>query len=52
LYTLGAVKHIPQLDRTYVSIDGGMSDNPRPITYRSAYTALLADHPLAPNTQV
>ena len=26
---------------------GGMSDNPRPITYRSAYTAVLADRPLA-----
>jgi len=45
LYTVGSQKVIPGL-RTYLSVDGGMSDNPRPITYNSAYTALLADHPL------
>ena len=33
--------------RTYLSVDGGMSDNPRPITYQSQYTALLADQPKA-----
>ena len=33
--------------RTYVAIDGGMSDNPRPITYQSLYTCCLADRPLA-----
>ena len=32
--------------RVYLSIDGGMSDNPRPITYRAAYTAVLADRPI------
>ncbi len=47
LYRLGSRKQIPGL-RTYVSVDGGMSDNPRPITYRSRYTAVLADQPLAP----
>ena len=46
LYTVGSRKEIPGI-RTYVSIDGGMSDNPRPITYQSRYTAVLADQPLA-----
>jgi diaminopimelate decarboxylase len=46
LYRLGSRKAIPSL-RTYVSVDGGMSDNPRPITYQSPYTAVMADHPLA-----
>jgi len=46
LYTLGSRKEIPGI-RTYVSVDGGMSDNPRPITYQSRYTAVLADQPLA-----
>jgi diaminopimelate decarboxylase len=45
LYTIGSRKEIAGL-RTYVSVDGGMSDNPRPITYQSQYTALLADRPL------
>jgi diaminopimelate decarboxylase len=46
LYELGSRKQIPGL-RTYLSVDGGMSDNPRPITYQAQYTALLADRPLA-----
>ncbi len=45
LYKLGARKHIPGL-RTYLSVDGGMSDNPRPITYQSLYSACLADCPM------
>ncbi|MCP9928488.1 diaminopimelate decarboxylase [Cyanobium sp. CH-040] len=44
LYAVGSRKEIPGL-RTYLSVDGGMSDNPRPITYQSQYTALLADRP-------
>ncbi|QVL52099.1 MAG: diaminopimelate decarboxylase [Cyanobium sp. M30B3] len=44
LYTIGSRKQIPGI-RTYLSVDGGMSDNPRPITYQSQYTALLADRP-------
>ena len=47
LYTVGSRKAVPGL-RSYVAVDGGMSDNPRPITYRSQYTALVADRPLAP----
>lgn len=46
LYTVGSRKEIPGL-RTYLSVDGGMSDNPRPITYQSRYTALLAERPEA-----
>ena len=52
LYEVGSRKPIPGL-RTYLSVDGGMSDNPRPITYQSQYTALLADRPMAePNETV
>ena len=42
LYTVGAVKNIPNV-RTYVSIDGGMTDNPRYILYQSDYTVLCAN---------
>ena len=42
LYTCGAVKHIPGY-KTYVSVDGGMPDNPRFALYRSQYTVLPAD---------
>jgi diaminopimelate decarboxylase len=51
LYTVGSRKEIPSL-RTYLAVDGGMSDNPRPITYQSRYTALLADRPLAQSAGV
>ena len=40
-YTVGTVKEIPGV-RTYVSVDGGMSDNPRPVLYGSGYEAFLA----------
>ena len=50
LYTVGSRKHIPNLN-TYVAVDGGMSDNPRPITYQSEYTACLADRPGAEATE-
>tara|TARA_Y100001968_G_scaffold333661_1_gene398090 strand:- start:21239 stop:22606 length:1368 start_codon:yes stop_codon:yes gene_type:complete len=51
LYTIGARKNIPGI-RTYISVDGGMSDNPRPITYQSLYTACLADRALEENNEV
>ena len=44
LYTIGSRKVIPGIGRTYLSVDGGMSDNPRPITYQSLYTCCLADY--------
>ena len=50
LYSVGSRKTIPGV-RTYVAIDGGMSDNPRPITYQSLYTCCLADRPLAEATE-
>jgi diaminopimelate decarboxylase len=40
LYTVGTVKHLPGI-RTYVSVDGGMSDNPRPVLYGSGYEVFL-----------
>ena len=40
VYTVGTVKHIPDV-RTYVSVDGGMSDNPRPVLYGSGYESFL-----------
>ncbi len=49
LYRVGAVKHVPQ--RTYMAVDGGMSDNPRPVLYGSGYEAFDVDHPLAPRVQ-
>jgi diaminopimelate decarboxylase len=40
LYTVGTIKHVAGI-RTYVSVDGGMSDNPRPVLYGSGYEAFL-----------
>ncbi|MBQ2249073.1 MAG: diaminopimelate decarboxylase [Clostridia bacterium] len=42
LYTVGTVKQIPGY-KNYVSVDGGMTDNPRFALYRSPYTVLLAN---------
>ena len=51
LYTIGAIKSVP-IDasvgengrkRTYVSIDGGMSDNPRPQLYEAVYECIIAN---------
>jgi diaminopimelate decarboxylase len=51
VYTVGTVKQIPGV-RTYVAVDGGMSDNPRPVLYGSGYESFLprastAERPLA-----
>ncbi|MFZ9628180.1 MAG: diaminopimelate decarboxylase [Ilumatobacteraceae bacterium] len=46
VYTVGTVKDIPGI-RRYVSVDGGMSDNPRPVLYGSGYEAFLARDTLA-----
>ena len=40
LYRVGAVKRLP--GRTWVAVDGGMSDNPRPQLYDARYTAVSA----------
>src|SRR3954451_7173789 len=42
LYTVGTVKKIPGV-RTYVAVDGGMSDNLRPMLYGARYEADIAD---------
>jgi diaminopimelate decarboxylase len=50
VYSVGAVKEIPGV-RTYVAVDGGMSDNLRPMLYGSEYEALIANRASAsPNT--
>jgi diaminopimelate decarboxylase len=41
IYTVGTVKRIPGV-RTYVSVDGGMSDNLRPMLYKARYEADIA----------
>ncbi|MBW3649106.1 MAG: diaminopimelate decarboxylase [Actinobacteria bacterium] len=40
LYRVGTVKDLPGI-RSYVAVDGGMSDNPRPVLYGSGYEAFL-----------
>jgi len=46
-YTVGTVKEIPNV-RTYVAVDGGMSDNLRPMLYGSRYEAVVADRAAEP----
>ena len=40
LYRVGTIKEVPGV-RTYVAVDGGMSDNPRPAIYGARYEAFL-----------
>ena len=49
LYTVGPVKEIPGV-RTYVAVDGGLSDNPRPALYGAEYTAVVANRADQPRT--
>ncbi len=49
LYQVGAVKPVAQ--RTYMAVDGGMSDNPRPVLYGSGYEAFDVGDPLATRPQ-
>ncbi|NNN18250.1 MAG: diaminopimelate decarboxylase [Acidimicrobiaceae bacterium] len=46
VYEVGTVKEIEGI-RTYVSVDGGMSDNPRPVLYDSGYEVFKVDDVLA-----
>jgi diaminopimelate decarboxylase len=51
VYSVGTIKALPGI-RTYVAVDGGMSDNPRPVLYGSGYEAFLpratfAERPMA-----
>jgi diaminopimelate decarboxylase len=50
-YRVGTVKEIPGV-RTYVSVDGGMSDNLRPMLYGARYDAAIANRPDAPANHV
>ena len=47
LYTVGSVKRIPGF-KNYISVDGGMPDNPRYALYQSQYTAVIANRASAP----
>ncbi|SHJ86867.1 diaminopimelate decarboxylase [Anaerobranca californiensis DSM 14826] len=46
LYTIGSIKEIPNV-RTYISVDGGLPDNPRPALYGAKYSAVVANRPYA-----
>ena len=50
LYTVGGVKDIKNV-RKYISVDGGMGDNPRYILYQSEYEAVIADRANAERTE-
>jgi diaminopimelate decarboxylase len=50
IYEVGSVKRIPGV-RTYVAVDGGMSDNPRPVLYDSGYEAFVPARTDAPRTE-
>ena len=49
LYRVGTMKPVAQ--RTYLAVDGGMSDNPRPVLYGSGYEAFDVERPLAERSQ-
>lgn len=51
VYTVGAIKDIPGI-RKYVSVDGGMADNPRYIMYDAKYDAVLPERPEAEREEV
>jgi diaminopimelate decarboxylase len=51
VYTIGTVKRLPGI-RTYVAVDGGMSDNPRPVLYGSGYETFLPDRVAEDRTEV
>jgi len=50
IYRVGVVKPVTQ--RTYMAVDGGMSDNPRPVLYGSGYEAFDVERPLAKRPQL
>ena len=51
LYTVGVVKELPGI-RTYVAVDGGMTDNIRPALYGARYECLIANKADQPRTQI
>ena len=46
VYTVGTIKRLEGI-RNYVAVDGGMSDNPRPVLYGSGYESFLPARPSA-----
>ncbi len=50
LYRVGGIKEIPNI-RTYVSVDGGMTDNPRYALYQSEYSVVVANKANEPAVQ-
>ena len=48
--TVGSSKEVPGV-RTYVMVDGGLSDNPRPALYDAHYEAIVANRPCEPHAQ-
>jgi diaminopimelate decarboxylase len=50
LYTVGDRKVVPGV-RTYLAVDGGMGDNPRPALYGARYSAALVDRATEPRTE-
>lgn len=56
LYTIGPTKRVSTTSepgtRTYMSVDGGMSDNPRPQLYDAVYSALIANRAGQPRDRV
>lgn len=56
LYTVGAIKTVPITAapgyRTYVAVDGGMSDNPRPQLYDAVYEVIVANRAAEPHERV
>lgn len=51
LYTVGTIKELPGI-RTYVAIDGGMTDNIRPALYGARYECLVANRAGQPRTEI
>lgn len=51
LYSIGFTKRIPGV-RTYVTVDGGMGDNPRVALYDARHEAVIANKAAAPRTDV
>lgn len=51
LYTIGSSKEVPGT-RTYIAVDGGMSDNIRPALYGAKYSSLIANRANAPHEEV
>ncbi len=51
VYTVGTIKDLPGI-RTYLAVDGGMSDNPRPVLYGSGYETFAVGAPGAERDRV